>query len=76
MSSGDPPVPPPLPGAYRPGDRVRVVNGMFANIGGVVLGPALDCPVQPTVQVRLRIWNRDVDVALQPHQLQPAPPAG
>jgi transcription antitermination factor NusG len=75
MSSGGPPEPPPLPGGYRPGDRVRVQEGMFAAIPGVVLGPAPDCPVQPAVQVRLRIWNRDVDVALEPHQLELAPPA-
>ena len=81
MSSGGPPTPPPLPAGYRPGDRVRVVDGMFATFTGVVLGPAPDCPLQPAVLVRLRIYERDVDIAFPVNppptieRLEPAPPA-
>ena len=73
MSSGGPGSVPALPGGYAPGDRVRIRQGLFARMAGVVLGPAPDCPVQPVVLVRLRIWERDVDVGLGTNQVEPAP---
>ncbi len=74
MSTGDPRELPPLPGGYHPGDRVRIREGMFANTAGEVLGPAPDCPLQPAVHVRLRIWGRDVDVGLAVRFIEPVPP--
>jgi hypothetical protein len=81
MSSGGPPDPPPLPDGYRPGDRVRVADGLLARMVGVVLGPAADFRWQPAILVRFRIWGRDMDVpfVVPPghviSRLEPVPPA-
>ena len=73
MSSGGPPEPQPLPSGYHPGDRVRIREGMFAGMVGVVLGPPAD-QQRPAVLTRLRIFNRDVDVDVMTFLLEPAPP--
>jgi transcription antitermination factor NusG len=73
MSSGGPPEPVPLPSGFQVGDRVRVVGGMFGQMVGIVHGPAPH-PTMSAVLVRLRFWERDVDVGFAAGELEPAPP--
>jgi transcription antitermination factor NusG len=73
MSSGGPPTPPPLP-AFGPGDRIRILTGLFAGIVGTVLGPDPVYPIQPAVRVRMNIWGRNLEVGIAVAQIEQAPP--
>jgi transcription antitermination factor NusG len=69
--------PGPTPAEFKPGDRVRLRYGMFQGLVGEMIGP--DVERRGEWQVRLLIWEREIEVGLAGWMLElvpPGPPAG
>ncbi|HEV3262795.1 MAG TPA: KOW motif-containing protein [Gemmataceae bacterium] len=65
-----------IPGGFRQGDTVRIIDGTFAGMSGKVIGDR-DAPMDHKcppglVRVQLEIFGRPVPVELETDQIEPA----